>query len=43
MTFLQQVAPDLAIVAHAWPELPDHIKATIRTLINSATVPTDAK
>ncbi len=33
---------DLARIVDAWPHLPDHIKATIRTLVESAGVPNDA-
>ena len=42
MAFLEQNEPDLAVVTRSWPELPDHIKSTILTLIKSAGVPTDA-
>ena len=41
MSFLKQTEPDLARIATAWPDLPDHIKATIITLIESSRVPDD--
>ncbi len=42
MSFLEQNEPDLHQIATAWPDLPDHIKATIVTLIISTGVPSDA-
>jgi hypothetical protein len=28
--------PDLALIQDRWPELPEHIRATIMTLVQSA-------
>ncbi len=42
MSFLKQNEPDLHQIATAWPDLPDHIKATIQTLVESAGVSSDA-
>ncbi len=28
--------PDLALVVNSWPNLPEHIKATIKTLVETA-------
>ena len=42
MSFLKQNEPGLHQIVSAWPALPDHIKATIQTLIESAGVSNDA-
>ena len=41
MSFLKQYEPELHQIATAWPDLPDHIKATIQTLVESAGVSSD--
>ena len=42
MSFLKQNEPDLHQIATAWPDLPDHVKETIVTLIEVAGVSSDA-
>jgi hypothetical protein len=36
LAFLSQKDPDLAQVVERWPDLPEHIKQTIKTLVETA-------
>jgi hypothetical protein len=38
LALLTEKDPDLALVVEHWPELPEHIKAAVKALINTATV-----
>jgi hypothetical protein len=40
-TTLANLPPDLAAVIEVWPALPEHLKLTIKTLIESATTTKD--
>ncbi len=42
ISFLRERDADLARIVDAWSQLPDHIKTTILTLVESAGVPNDA-
>jgi hypothetical protein len=35
VTFLLENHPDLAAVATAWPDLPAHVRATIKSIIEA--------
>jgi hypothetical protein len=35
LAFLSENLPDLALIVKRWPELPEHIKQTIRTLVET--------
>ena len=35
MVFLEQKSPELAAIVTAWPNLPDHIRQAIITLVES--------
>jgi hypothetical protein len=36
LAFLAEKDPDLALVVERWSNLPEHIKATIKTLVETA-------
>jgi len=36
LALLAEKDPDLALVVERWPNLPGHIKTTIKTLVESA-------
>jgi succinate dehydrogenase flavin-adding protein (antitoxin of CptAB toxin-antitoxin module) len=36
LAFLSQKDPDLAQVVERWPDLPEYIKTTIKTLVETA-------
>jgi len=36
LAFLAEKHPDLAVVVKAWPTLPEHIKAAVNVLIQTA-------
>jgi len=36
LALLGEKDPDLALVVERWPNLPEHIKAVVKALINSS-------
>jgi len=36
MSETDRIPPDLLPVVNAWPDLPDHLKAAILTLVNAS-------